>query len=318
MEKKTECEIVQDLLLGYVDEILNNESKKLVESHLKECVNCQNRLQEINLDINNNEKNQKKEIDYLKKIRRKTRIKSILFVFGIIIFLIFSIFIYKLVILNNLISNSIKTLETNNYYRETVQMMGNNETALTRQFYKDGKFKRVYQIYSDAGVQNLRTEYGEVNSDELIVFDETTNTVKVNKGEMTEMFNKEENVKNNYFHADIEYLTIRLGKPLVMDIKKDTYDIGREYYVFRNLFETQKRWEVWIDKETGLILREINKEGYKTYFPASSVVREIRDNIMEYKYEFDIVKDEDVKPIDITNYEVEYVNTDIDEICKNS
>ena len=67
MEKKTECEIVQDLLLGYVDETLNKESKKLVEKHLIECENCSERLKEIREDIKENQNNQKKEIDYLKK-----------------------------------------------------------------------------------------------------------------------------------------------------------------------------------------------------------------------------------------------------------
>ena len=47
MEKKTECEIVQDLLLGYVDETLNKESKKLVEKHLIECENCSERLKKV-------------------------------------------------------------------------------------------------------------------------------------------------------------------------------------------------------------------------------------------------------------------------------
>ena len=42
MERKTECEIVQDLLLGYVDGVLNAESKKLVEKHLSECEKCRN------------------------------------------------------------------------------------------------------------------------------------------------------------------------------------------------------------------------------------------------------------------------------------
>ncbi len=47
MEKKTECEIVQDLLISYSDEVLNKESKKLVERHLLECEKCQERLKEI-------------------------------------------------------------------------------------------------------------------------------------------------------------------------------------------------------------------------------------------------------------------------------
>ena len=49
---KRECEIVQDLLLGYVDNVLNTESKKLVEKHLLQCSNCQKRLEEIKKDIN--------------------------------------------------------------------------------------------------------------------------------------------------------------------------------------------------------------------------------------------------------------------------
>ena len=48
MEKKTECMIVQDLLLGYVDDVLNEESKKVVEKHLAECDVCQKRLKDIN------------------------------------------------------------------------------------------------------------------------------------------------------------------------------------------------------------------------------------------------------------------------------
>ena len=38
MDKK--CEIVQDLLFGYKDNTLHNESQKLVEEHLKTCENC--------------------------------------------------------------------------------------------------------------------------------------------------------------------------------------------------------------------------------------------------------------------------------------
>ena len=61
MENKTECQIVQDLLLGYVDDILNEESKKIVEKHLAECEICQERLREIKLDIKENENNEKKD-----------------------------------------------------------------------------------------------------------------------------------------------------------------------------------------------------------------------------------------------------------------
>ena len=69
MERKTECEIVEDLLFGYADGVLNKESEKLVESHLVECPQCQSKLTEIKSDKDSGENNTKKEIDYLKKIR---------------------------------------------------------------------------------------------------------------------------------------------------------------------------------------------------------------------------------------------------------
>lgn len=59
MKNKTECEIVEDLLLGYVDGVLNTESKKLVDKHLLECDNCLKRLNEIKNDIEENENNEK-------------------------------------------------------------------------------------------------------------------------------------------------------------------------------------------------------------------------------------------------------------------
>ena len=40
MKKEIECKVVEDLLFGYVDKTLNNESKKMVENHLKDCKDC--------------------------------------------------------------------------------------------------------------------------------------------------------------------------------------------------------------------------------------------------------------------------------------
>ena len=124
MEKKTECETVQDLLLGYIDGVLNKESKKLVEKHLSECKNCQKRLEEIKQDMKENETNQKKEIDYLKKIRRKSRIKSILIAIGIVALVFFIVYLYKFIIISDMVSKSEKSLESNNFYKESSTIMG--------------------------------------------------------------------------------------------------------------------------------------------------------------------------------------------------
>lgn len=80
--------------------------------------------------------------------------------------------------------------------------------------------------------------------------------------------------------------------------------------MIRNKFEKNNNWEIWIDKETGLPLKEINRDGEKIFFAGTEVVKEVKDNIQEYKYEFGIVTEDDVKVPDLSDYEIEYVNQD--------
>lgn len=310
MEKKTECEIVQDLLLGYVDGVLKEESKKLVEKHLLTCKECQKKLNEIKKDMQENENNQKKEIDYLKKIRRKSRIKSILIAIGIILILCFVLYLYKFVIVNSFISKAEKTLKTNNLYKETIQMMGDNQTSVTKTYYKDGKYKSVWEMYSDNGVEVYNIQYASVDAEERIVINEKEKKVTKETGKFTKMMNQEENLKSAPFVQNRNSLLLKLGTAFYMSITTDNYKIGREYYVLRNQFEPNQRWEIWIDKETGLPLKEVNKEGVETRFIGTDIVKEVRDNTQEYQYEFGIVTDEDVEIPDLSGYQIEYVNTD--------
>lgn len=44
---KISCNIIKDLLPLYVENIVSNESKVLVEEHLKSCTECQAKLQKM-------------------------------------------------------------------------------------------------------------------------------------------------------------------------------------------------------------------------------------------------------------------------------
>ena len=93
---KNECDIVKDLLFSYNDNILSNTSKKFVENHLKECDECKKALEQIQED--SDEKNPKKELDFLRKIRHKIcRKNTIIAVVSVclIAFIIFNIQAYK-------------------------------------------------------------------------------------------------------------------------------------------------------------------------------------------------------------------------------
>ena len=73
---KNECDIVKDLLFSYCDGVLSQTSKELVEEHLKNCENCRNTLEEIKQD--DKSPKQKKEIDFLKNIKKKLNKKNII------------------------------------------------------------------------------------------------------------------------------------------------------------------------------------------------------------------------------------------------
>lgn len=69
------CDIVQDLLPSYVDGILSDTSTCAVAKHLQSCKACHDMYDDMVTDElrQDNTDQQEKEIDYLKKVRSKTR-----------------------------------------------------------------------------------------------------------------------------------------------------------------------------------------------------------------------------------------------------
>ena len=312
MDKKTECEIVQDLLLGYVDDVLNAESKKLVEKHLSECKECQIKFSEIKKDIEDNEDNQKKQIDYLKKVKRRNIIKSIMIAIGIIFFIFFIIYLRKFLIINDFMNKAEKSIKSNNFYRETAQVVTNDVVAISKEWYKDGKYKLETEIYSDAGVEKWPTEYATVNSDERIRIDNENKEVIIESGEFAKLQNEEMNLRYGTFIQDYGFKT-KIQWTFNFSIRTSTYDIGREYYVLNDKHDRNFNYELWIDKDTGLLLKETGNGIIKTVFKGTNITKEETDMKSEYKYEFDIVTDEDVEVPDISKYKIEYLDRNANE-----
>lgn len=304
MEKNLECKIVEDLLLGYVDDVLNEESKVFVERHLNECVNCRQRLNEMKKDISENKDKTKKEIDYLKKVRIKSKIKSIVMAIGIILVFLLCIYLMNFVKVNNFMSKAEKSLQSNNIYIESRRILGDNEVGIGKTYYKDGKYKSVSEIYSNEGVEMICTIYATEGSDERYIVNK--DMVYIEKGEMAKL--------QNISLIDVPFVQLResliakLGTAFVYSVETDDYQLGREYYVLKNRSDKAQEWEMWIDKETGLPIKEVNKDGYKSYFPNTDIIYNVSDNTTEYIYKFDVVTDEDVSVPDFSDYEIEYIN----------
>lgn len=309
MDKKTECEIVQDLLFSYADEVLNTQSKRLVEKHLLECKECQLKFDEIKKDIENNENNQKKQIDYLKKIRRKNFIKSILISIGIIFSIIFIFYVRNFIIINNIMNKAKKSTQSNNFYRETIQEVKRDMVSVKKEWYKDGKYKTITEIYSDNGVEKSGVIYATANSDEQIIINSDSKKVIIEKGEGIKKLNDEMRIKYGNFLQDYRLKT-KIQWSLNYFIRKSTKDIGREYYVLNKVFEKDFNYEIWVDKDTGLTLKEKGYTIVKELFKGTDIVKAEYALSSRYKCEFDIVTDEDVQVPDYAGYEIRYINRD--------
>ena len=83
---KITCNIIEDLLPLYVDDMVSEDSRRLVEEHLKGCPACRKMQEEMmrenrltaGIKDGNSVKINKTEAEPLKKIRRRIRKKRIL------------------------------------------------------------------------------------------------------------------------------------------------------------------------------------------------------------------------------------------------
>lgn len=74
---KMNCDIIQDLIPSYVDEICSEASKKCVEEHLAECEVCQKMVKKYQENEIIGTSIERKELDGFKKIKQKMQRQSI-------------------------------------------------------------------------------------------------------------------------------------------------------------------------------------------------------------------------------------------------
>ena len=75
MKEKVDCKIIKDLLPNYIEKLTSKETNKYIEEHLKECADCKKTFENMQKDLNiNNEKIEKREVNYIKKFNKKFRL----------------------------------------------------------------------------------------------------------------------------------------------------------------------------------------------------------------------------------------------------
>lgn len=298
MEKKTECEIVQDLLFSYADDVLNTESKKLVEKHLTECQKCQEKLIEIQNEKNQQEQNQKTQIDYLKKIRRKSKIKSFLWAILILGILFASWYLYKFSIIHKITKKVEEQFVGENFYIEEISNSEDGSLFYGKTWYKDGKFKVTFYQQKDEEITPMYTRYGNIQEnpkEQYFVYDnikEVRKEISIYEGKKENFINPNRTFISKARKQELGkyYWIAKLGEPFYVKISTDHKDIGRLYYVF-DFGESKK----WVDMTTGLPIMSFGTVSSTEYYGTTKIPKSHFESISEYRYEFETVTDEDVQ-----------------------
>lgn len=322
MKNNKECEIVQDLLIGYVDGTLNKDSKKLVEKHLKECDFCTKKLKEIQEDAKESLEFTNKDIDYLKKFRRKSNIKALLIALLVIFLIVLVYYIRNAIIFAKLEKNAKEFVSSNNFYSEMRMYNSSDAVGIFKNYYKDGKFKEVWQVCRADGIETISETYAELSSDtRTTVYTEKKEAV-VTKGETMKLMNTKQNLTSKLPSVELEYgdnkdinkavFRVKLLRPFSI-MYKDTKQVGKEYYVQKSLIDDSS--QRWIDIETGMAIRLYGTGTSIKYYSGTDIIKEQYNTMQEFKCSKDTVTDEDVTIPDLSEYKIEYVN-DTDNISE--
>ena len=269
MKEKKDCKIIQDLLPNYIENLTNEETNKYIEEHLAECPECTQILKNMqkDLDINNDNKITKQEVNYMKKFNRKLKfLRNILILIVLIVIIVIG---RKTIILTNISSKVNKVRDENNYYIKSESLFEGKMT-ISETYYKDDRILITQTIYSKDGKVTKRIMY-QSEDEKFILIDDGEKKTLSNPSEIST--NTQSYTEKNFFE--------NFNTAIISDIR--TINIkNRKCYILR-----EENIERFIDVNTGLTIK---------------VIDDFNNYTTNFEYEYGIVKDSDIIRPDTTGY----------------
>lgn len=151
--------VFKDLVPSYIENLTSEETNRLMEKHMEKCEECREYFKEMQEEVlierTHEQKDEKRNVDYLKKIRSKNR-KKIFTITGslLALFLILSIGYYFLFV-------HMWIADENNVQTSIEQQA--NTVTLTFQSKKDNRYLLAVEQQGSKGYTNLITIYENWN-----------------------------------------------------------------------------------------------------------------------------------------------------------
>lgn len=307
MENEKKCKIVKDLLPSYIDELSSRETKEYIETHLKECNDCRETLENMKKVLERENKNTtKKSIKYAKKYNRKLKTLTILIIL-IILTIFCSTFIRNAFLITTLSNKSEEFIGQDNYHI-IWSSYAMNYTTIFDVYYKDGKYIEYMYSYDydylnseiRGGTNSVSIKYYDGVSDDYIQFWKDENNEKLmryNKIGENGAFSKPIITPYGMGHVTLLKQDFRLFIKECF-LNRITLEKCNNIDAYRFARINDKINVLYVDKETGLTLR--NQSGVYTSQPNSYT-----DYFSDLKYEFGTVTEADVTPPNFDEYKLQ-------------
>ena len=278
MKEKRDCKIVQDLLPNYIEKLTNEETNLFIEEHLKECNECKKVLNNMKKDLKvNSSKRDDREVKYIKKYSNKMKIlKTIL----LMIIAVYVLVVGRRTIIMASLSEKAKDKQiNNNYYAKLYSYQGDSLT-ITESYNKGEDYLTTMKRFVN-GNQIQKITYYKKGNEQLFLTEFEGKKYIQNSSTMVDRHILPVTYVSDGLLANMQYA-------FIIGIDR-TYCNGKECYVIKG-----NSYERYIDKETGLAVRNIEKSN-------KDITRQT-DMVVDYEYKFNTVKDSDIIKPDITGY----------------
>ena len=194
------------------------------------------------------------------------------------IFILYSIYVIRnFIILSNIVNVSKEYANKTNYIASLYSIQGDS-VNISKSYNKDGKYLSLIQTkLNDINNSAKLTVYKSDNEGLAIIQTGDKKTAVLNNNVIggIQVFTFGSIVDDDILHKVVISAITRISTEECNN--KDCYFI-----------ELSNKWKMWVDKENGTIVREING-GFVT----------------ERRYEFDVVKDTDITKPDISDCEIQ-------------
>lgn len=204
--------------------------------------------------------------------------KKVLIIILVLFFIFVLLTIRKYIVFTNIINQSKAYTNKTNYIAE-VYSLQRDGVSIMKSYNKDGNYLTELQTFG-LNIENER---------KLTIYNKEDERIAIMQSGENKVALLENGVGGLVRVVTFPYIDNIMQKLQLSIMSKITTDNCNNYECY--LIEITNRWRVWIEKETGLMRREING-----------------GSVVERSYQFDIVTDENIVKPDISDCEIQQNN----------